>query len=201
MTTLQFGNCLLVCWTNCCVNASRLLLSFPMMIDTAANTVVPIASSAPTTGTAASTAASAPTPATTSPVSTSAPVTSGATSRGSGALGRGGSVGRCSLLPALLGGNFCGIRGSASGAVRTGAVWTGVLLVGGSGGRSLRGMVIVISISFFKFRRPGWPEVTKRPSDTHKRTKPEHEVRPARETKGFQRLPVRWVSGTLRGPA
>src|SRR5271155_3575493 len=35
-----------------------------------------------------------------------------------------------------------------------------------------------------------WPEVTKRPSDTHKRTKQEHEARPARETKGFQRLPA-----------
>src|SRR5271165_4375021 len=45
------------------------------------------------------------------------------------------------------------------------------------------------------------PEVTKRPSDTHKRTKQEHEARPARETKGFQPLPARWVSGTLRGHA
>jgi Helix-turn-helix domain of resolvase/Resolvase, N terminal domain len=48
---------------------------------------------------------------------------------------------------------------------------------------------------------PKSAEVTKRPADTHKRTKQEHKARPARETKGFQRLPVRWVSGTLRGPA
>ena len=46
------------------------------------------------------------------------------------------------------------------------------------------------------FRSPcSWPEVTKRPSDTDKRTKQEHEARPARGTKGFQRLPVRWVIG------
>jgi hypothetical protein len=44
-----------------------------------------------------------------------------------------------------------------------------------------------------------WPEATKRPSDTHKRTKQEHEARSARETKGFQPLPARWVSGTLTG--
>ena len=36
---------------------------------------------------------------------------------------------------------------------------------------------------------PAWPEVTKRPSDTHKRTKQEHEARSVRETKGFQPLP------------
>jgi hypothetical protein len=45
----------------------------------------------------------------------------------------------------------------------------------------------------------GRPEVTKRPSDTHKRTKQEHEARSARETKSFQPLPARWVSGTLTG--
>jgi hypothetical protein len=44
-------------------------------------------------------------------------------------------------------------------------------------------------------------EATKLPSDTHKWTKEEHEARPARETKGFQRLPARWVSGTLTGYA
>ena len=34
----------------------------------------------------------------------------------------------------------------------------------------------------------GRPEVTKRSSDTHKRTKQEHEARSVRETKGFQSL-------------
>jgi Resolvase, N terminal domain len=51
------------------------------------------------------------------------------------------------------------------------------------------------------FNFPSWPELTKRLSDTHKRTKHEHEARPARETKGFQPLPARWVSGTLTGHA
>src|SRR6266478_3970467 len=44
------------------------------------------------------------------------------------------------------------------------------------------------------------PEVTKRPSDTHKRTKQEREARPARETRGIQPLPARRVSGALTGP-
>jgi hypothetical protein len=45
------------------------------------------------------------------------------------------------------------------------------------------------------------PKVTKHPSDTHKRAKQGHKARSARQTKGFQRLSVRWISGTLRGPA
>jgi hypothetical protein len=48
--------------------------------------------------------------------------------------------------------------------------------------------------------RFGMARSNETPLDTHKRTKQEREARPARETRGIQPLPARWVSGTLTGP-
>src|SRR6516165_1031260 len=74
MTQLQFGNCLLACWMNCCVYASRLLLSLFMMPPTTAAAAIPIAASVPTTGTSSVAPIPTASPATSSPA-TSSPAT------------------------------------------------------------------------------------------------------------------------------
>ena len=52
----------------------------------------------------------------------------------------------------------------------------------------LKNSLVRLRSAIFESRRPDRPEVTKRSSDTHKRTKQEHEARSVRETKGFQPL-------------